>query len=78
MISQYFTRTNAVYVILESRTRRVKEFYLPSDRCRDGPALTFAPPAFFGDTAKIGRCRSMVAAPFATLKIVFSPRRVIV
>jgi len=44
-----------------------------------GPALTFAPPAFFGAYSKNWPLpRSMVRGPLPTLKIVFSPRRVIV
>jgi len=44
-----------------------------------GPALTFAPPAFFGAYSKNWPVpRSMVRGPSPTLKVVFSPRRVIV
>src|SRR5713226_2006408 len=44
-----------------------------------GPILTFAPPAFFGTSPVNGtRRRSMGATGPDPLKIVFSPRRVIV
>jgi hypothetical protein len=55
------------------------EIYYPVIAAVTAPALTFAPPAFFGAYSKNWPLpRSMVRGPSPTLKIVFSPRRVIV
>src|SRR5205809_5191200 len=55
-----------------------RKFIYPVIAAVTGPALTFAPPAFFGAYSKNWPLpRSMVRGPLPTLKIVFSPRRVI-
>src|SRR6188472_4427404 len=56
-----------------------REVIYPLIAAVTGPILTFAPPAFFGAYSR--NCplpRSMARDPSPTLKIVFSPRRVIV
>src|SRR5258708_16931455 len=66
--------------ILESRIKPgSQEIYYPVIAAVTAPALLFVPPAFFGTYSKNWPLpRSMVRAPSPTLKIVFSPRRVIV
>jgi hypothetical protein len=66
--------------ILESRIKPgSQEIYYPVIAAVTAPALIFVPPAFFGAYSKNWPLpRSMVRAPSPTLKIVFSPRRVIV
>ena len=56
-----------------------QEFIYPLIAAVTGPILTFAPPAFFGAYSRNWPLpRSMARGPSPTLKIVFSPRRVIV
>jgi hypothetical protein len=56
-----------------------QEFIYPLIAAVTGPILTFAPPAFLGVYSRNWPLpRSMARGPSPTLKIVFSPRRVIV
>src|SRR5512132_1801984 len=56
-----------------------QEFIYPEIAAVTGPILTFAPPAFFGAYSRNWPLpRSIARGPSPTLKIVFSPRRVIV
>src|SRR4029077_12721334 len=56
-----------------------RKFVYPVIAAVTDPILTFAPPAFFGAYSKNWPLpRSIVRDPSPTLKIVFSPRRVIV
>src|SRR4029453_1085021 len=71
---------NAVNVFWNPGQAGSQQIYLPSDRCGDGTNLNLcSPPAFFGAYSKNWPLpRSMVRGPSPTLKIIFSPRRVIV
>ena len=77
---RYFTRTlNAVKVFWNPGQAGSQEFIYPLIAAVTDPILTFAPPAFFGAYSKNWPLpRSIVRDPSPTLKIVFSPRRVIV
>ena len=56
-----------------------QEFIYPLIAAVTGPILTFAPPAFFGAYSRNWPLpRLMARDPSPTLKMVFSPRRVIV
>ena len=70
---------NAVNVFWSPGQAGSQEFIYPLIAAVTGPILTFAPPAFFVSYSRNWPLpRSMARGPWPTLKIVFSPRRVIV